>query len=89
MESQQSSCLSWLGMHVASAFFASLERCSCINLSTHDDNDFTTNPEEAHDRPLMLFSRSVNLSDHRPQPFPSTSTTPGHPNLNDVAKLPV
>lgn len=86
MESQ-SSCLSWLGTHVASAFFASLERCSCINLSTHDDHDMT-NPEEAHDRPLMLFSRSVNLSDHRPQSFPSTSSS-SSPHQNDVAKLPV
>ncbi|KAL6127261.1 hypothetical protein ACLB2K_075302 [Fragaria x ananassa] len=90
METQQSSCLSWLGTHVASAFFTSLERCACINLSTHDDNDFTTNPEEAHDRPLMLFSRSVNLSDHRPQLFiPHRPTTSGHPHQNDVAKLPV
>lgn len=42
----------WVGTSVASAFFASLERCSCINLSTHDmDED---DEEEAKDRPLML-----------------------------------
>ncbi|KAL4586166.1 hypothetical protein LXL04_010798 [Taraxacum kok-saghyz] len=42
----------WLGSSVASAFFASLERCSCINLATsHDDLD---DDEEAKDRPLML-----------------------------------
>ncbi|KAL5726863.1 hypothetical protein ACHQM5_000111 [Ranunculus cassubicifolius] len=40
----------WLGTSVASAFFASLERCSCINLSTTDVED----EEEAKDRPLML-----------------------------------
>ncbi|KAG5548867.1 hypothetical protein RHGRI_014281 [Rhododendron griersonianum] len=28
----------WVGTSVASAFFVSLERCACINLSTsHDD----------------------------------------------------
>jgi hypothetical protein len=30
---------SWVGASVTSAFFASLERCSCINLSTDDDDD--------------------------------------------------
>uniref|UniRef100_A0A453Q614 Uncharacterized protein n=3 Tax=Aegilops tauschii TaxID=37682 RepID=A0A453Q614_AEGTS len=30
---------SWFGAGVTSAFFASLERCSCINLSTDDDDD--------------------------------------------------
>ncbi|XP_039792029.1 uncharacterized protein LOC120657692 [Panicum virgatum] len=29
----------WVGTSVASAFFASLERCSCINLSTDDDDE--------------------------------------------------
>ncbi|KAF4380359.1 hypothetical protein CsatB_002543 [Cannabis sativa] len=65
-----------VGAYVASAFFASLERCSCINLSTTDDHDGIDGSEESHDRPLMLSaSRSVNLSDHRPQ--------------NDVVNLPV
>ncbi|PKA53213.1 hypothetical protein AXF42_Ash009943 [Apostasia shenzhenica] len=41
----------WLGTSVASAFFASLERCSCINLSTTDNDE---EEEEANDRPLML-----------------------------------
>ncbi|XP_057981061.1 uncharacterized protein LOC131166478 [Malania oleifera] len=40
----------WVGASVASAFFASLERCSCINLSTTDVDD----EDEAKDRPLML-----------------------------------
>ncbi|CAN6709331.1 unnamed protein product [Malus baccata var. baccata] len=105
MESQsqsQSSCLSyekingvasWLGTHVASAFFNSLERCSCINLSTSDDQE--TNPEEAHDRPLMLFaSRSVNLSDHRPHYIfssssASSSSSSSTPPPKDVVNLPV
>ncbi|KAL5538992.1 hypothetical protein UlMin_024311 [Ulmus minor] len=81
----QNTCLSyeklngmanWVGAYVASAFFASLERCSCINLSTTDDQDGDT--EESHDLPLMLSaSRSVNLDDHRV------------PSQNDVANLPV
>ena len=57
-----------LGAYVASAFFASLERCSCINLETADDFD-AVEELESHDRPLMLSnSRSVNLADHRPAP---------------------
>eukprot|EP01018_Ginkgo_biloba_P016764 Gb_41245 [translate_table: standard] len=39
----------WVGASVASAFFASLERCSCINLSTTDNED----EEEAKDMPLI------------------------------------
>ncbi|CAN6238974.1 unnamed protein product [Urochloa humidicola] len=45
----------WVGTGVASAFFASLERCSCINLSTDDDDD-RDDEEEAKDRPLILSS---------------------------------
>ncbi|KAK1308002.1 hypothetical protein QJS10_CPA09g01615 [Acorus calamus] len=46
----------WVGTSVASAFFASLERCSCINLSTTDFED----EEEAKDRPLMLTKPTVH-----------------------------
>ncbi|XP_008798918.1 uncharacterized protein LOC103713682 [Phoenix dactylifera] len=38
----------WVGNGVAAAFFASLERCSCINITTADDG------EEAKDVPLMF-----------------------------------
>ncbi|WOL10526.1 hypothetical protein Cni_G19283 [Canna indica] len=41
----------WVGASVVSAFFASLERCSCINLSTAEDD--SDEAEEAKDRPLM------------------------------------
>ncbi|KAF5761570.1 hypothetical protein HanXRQr2_Chr16g0766651 [Helianthus annuus] len=44
----------WLGNRVASAFFASLERCWCINLTTSHDNLDDDDEEEAKDRPLML-----------------------------------
>ncbi|CAL0307946.1 unnamed protein product [Lupinus luteus] len=29
----------WVSTNVATAFFASLERCSCINLNTKDNDD--------------------------------------------------
>ncbi|XP_021909069.1 uncharacterized protein LOC110823087 [Carica papaya] len=52
----------WVGTSVASAFFASLERCSCINLSTSDDSD---DSDEAHDRPLMICgSNSSRFKDN-------------------------
>ncbi|OMO79826.1 hypothetical protein CCACVL1_13388 [Corchorus capsularis] len=41
----------WVSVAVASAFFSSLERCSCVNLSTTDPDD-DDDPEEAKDRPL-------------------------------------
>ncbi|RVW62774.1 hypothetical protein CK203_058884 [Vitis vinifera] len=47
----------WVSTNMASAFFASLERCSCINLSTTDMDD-DDNGEEAKDRPLMLTNES-------------------------------
>ncbi|KAL7203157.1 hypothetical protein ACSBR2_016463 [Camellia fascicularis] len=58
----------WVGTSVASAFFASLERCACINLSTsHDDAE---DDEEAKDRPLMLTKLasydSSSTSSHLP-----------------------
>ncbi|KAJ7962602.1 UDP-N-acetylmuramate--L-alanine ligase [Quillaja saponaria] len=47
----------WVGTNVVSAFFASLERCACINLSTTDNEE----DEEAHDRPLML-TKPISLN---------------------------
>ncbi|KAI8548562.1 hypothetical protein RHMOL_Rhmol07G0282000 [Rhododendron molle] len=38
----------WLANGVASAFFASLERCSCIRIATEDDGD------DANDLPLIF-----------------------------------
>ncbi|ESR58049.1 hypothetical protein CICLE_v10022804mg [Citrus x clementina] len=46
----------WVGANVATAFFASLERCSCINLSTAEFED----EDEAKDRPLMVFRSTVH-----------------------------
>ncbi|KAI4983294.1 hypothetical protein ZWY2020_023786 [Hordeum vulgare] len=59
---------SWFGAGVTSAFFASLERCSCINLSTDDDDD--DHEEEANDRPLMLAAPS-DQPHHDPVPVPA------------------
>ncbi|KAE8685142.1 U-box domain-containing protein 30 [Hibiscus syriacus] len=53
---------SWVGTSMASAFFASLERCSCINLSTTDFND----EEEAKDRPLIFIKPVIH---DEPQSF--------------------
>lgn len=38
----------WLVNGVASAFFASLDRCSCIRIATEDDGD------DANDLPLIF-----------------------------------
>ncbi|KAJ0966723.1 hypothetical protein J5N97_023640 [Dioscorea zingiberensis] len=42
---------SWVGASVASAFFSSLERWSCINLSATDSDD--EDGEETNDRPVL------------------------------------
>lgn len=58
----------WLGSSVSSAFFASLERFSCINLSTtdFDDEDSSDEDEEeeeaaAKESPKALANSSVVL----------------------------
>ena len=43
----------WVGVSVSSAFFSFLECCSCINLST-TDNEEKVEIEAAKDRPVML-----------------------------------
>ncbi|KAJ4825830.1 hypothetical protein Tsubulata_029103 [Turnera subulata] len=55
---------SWVGTNVASAFFASLERCSCINLNTTDFED----DEDANSRPLITpkSSSSHEIPDSPP-----------------------
>ncbi|KAK8956924.1 hypothetical protein KSP39_PZI000012 [Platanthera zijinensis] len=51
----------WVGASVASAFFASLERCFCINLSTTDNNE---DDEEAKGRPLLLTKPMIHHHRH-------------------------
>ncbi|KAJ9675851.1 hypothetical protein PVL29_024685 [Vitis rotundifolia] len=47
----------WVGTNMALAFFASLERCSCVHLSTADMDD-NNDGEGTKDRLLMLTSES-------------------------------
>ncbi|MBA0806333.1 hypothetical protein Gohar_005788 [Gossypium harknessii] len=70
----------WLASSVAQAFFVSLERCSCINLSTSDDAD----DSEAHDLPLM-FTNCSSISSSSVTSIPNNNNTPS----NDVVNLPV
>lgn len=49
----------WFGTSVASAFFASLERCSCVNLNTSESDD--EDEEEAKDHPLMVSTVPSHL----------------------------
>ncbi|KAJ8435213.1 hypothetical protein Cgig2_028399 [Carnegiea gigantea] len=64
-----------VGSSVVSAFFTSLERCSCINLSTSDMDD----DDESMDRRLM-FANSTRHDDPRhaapPPPLSSTAAAP-------------
>ncbi|KAL9674786.1 hypothetical protein QQ045_002985 [Rhodiola kirilowii] len=53
----------WIGASVATAFFASLEKCSCINLNTSDVDDDDEDEEEAKDRPLMLTKQINGMID--------------------------
>ncbi|GFP93672.1 hypothetical protein PHJA_001511600 [Phtheirospermum japonicum] len=74
----------WLGASVAAAFFASLDRCSCVNVETDGEDE-----EEAHDRPLMLTDLgSVHMSS-----FNSNSGNDNFVNVSNyppsVEKLPV
>ncbi|KAH0658477.1 hypothetical protein KY289_027225 [Solanum tuberosum] len=66
----------WFGTSVASAFFASLERCACVNLTTYASDD--EEEEEAKDRPLFMN----NLPSHV-DPCPKTN------NSHSVDNLPV
>lgn len=51
----------WFGSNVSYAFFASLDRFSCVNVNTSDSDDDDEIEEEAKDRPLILTP-----SDHNP-----------------------
>ncbi|KAG8377556.1 hypothetical protein BUALT_Bualt08G0045400 [Buddleja alternifolia] len=51
----------WLINGLTGAFFASLERCSCIRISTHED-DF--GDETDHDLPLIYNDGNCHEGDH-------------------------
>lgn len=67
----------WVGASMASAFFAWLERCSCINLSTTDFDD----EEEAKDR-LLMFIKPVVHDEPQSQPDPAAANRPTAGKLN-------
>lgn len=51
----------WLGATLASAFFSSLERFSCVNLSTADNDD--EDEDEDNNRPLTLDLPNSSIAD--------------------------
>ncbi|KZV54524.1 hypothetical protein F511_01322 [Dorcoceras hygrometricum] len=51
----------WLINGLTGAFFASLERCSCIQISTHED-DFGS--DEATDIPLIFHDANLRGDNH-------------------------
>lgn len=50
-----------IGTSLASAFFASLERCSCITISTFHDDDDDDDNEEGKNRPF-LFTKHASFT---------------------------
>ncbi|MED6220519.1 hypothetical protein PIB30_045582 [Stylosanthes scabra] len=81
-----SSVASWFGSTVSSAFFSSLERFSCVNVSTSDpdeDDDFddfssVATPTSATTSPTAATNTALN---------PPSDKVNG-PKSNDVANLP-
>ncbi|XAR52780.1 hypothetical protein NMG60_11021033 [Bertholletia excelsa] len=79
--------VNWVGSSLASAFFTSLECCSCINLSTSHD-DVIEDDEEAKDCPFMLIvpnppslDDSATHCNHNPDKLHST------PNSNSNSEI--
>jgi hypothetical protein len=73
----------WVGASVASAFFASLERCSCINLSTTDTED----DEEGKDMPLIPIKANHVEEEHKANKntfFGNKSDTDGEEMLQNA-----
>ncbi|CAK9179010.1 unnamed protein product, partial [Ilex paraguariensis] len=60
----------WLGTSVASAFFASLERFSCVNVTTSDTDD--EDDEEAKVRPLMLTNLQAPIDSPTTANYPTS-----------------
>ncbi|CAI9292126.1 unnamed protein product [Lactuca saligna] len=53
-----------VGNNVASAFFASLESCSCVNLTTADsDDEDELEEEEAKEQAIMMAHLQSTVSD--------------------------
>lgn len=72
----------WVGSTVSSAFFSSLERFSCVNVSTSDpDND--DDDDDYYSTTTDTTNNATVTTDHNP-----AVNVNGH-NTNDVANLPV
>lgn len=69
----------WVGATVTSAFFSSLERFACVNVTTDDDDD-----DEEDDDDVQV---QVQVQDETKDP-PKTLNDQSQ-SQNDVAKLPV
>ncbi|XP_062074677.1 uncharacterized protein LOC133778685 [Humulus lupulus] len=69
----------WVGSTVSSAFFSSLERFSCVNVTTDDDDEEEEGEADSQDAvknpPLTVTDQSQSQTQAQAQ--------------NDVAKLPV
>ncbi|XP_022890396.1 uncharacterized protein LOC111405650 [Olea europaea var. sylvestris] len=74
----------WFGTSVAAAFFASLERCSCVNLTTYDSDD---DDVETNDGPVMLTT--VNSVNSTSSFASATTSTNNNAVLPSVDSLPV
>ncbi|KAL6637147.1 hypothetical protein ACP70R_024719 [Stipagrostis hirtigluma subsp. patula] len=49
----------WVGGGIAAVFFASLERCSCVNVRTQDD-DLVDDEQRDSEAPLMFHDANGN-----------------------------
>ncbi|KMT20276.1 hypothetical protein BVRB_1g002800 [Beta vulgaris subsp. vulgaris] len=70
---ERCSLITWIGTNVISAFFTSLQRCSCINLSTSDLDDSATNNNNNYDVVGDRHVTSSSSSNHHTSTFPLSS----------------
>ncbi|CAL0312565.1 unnamed protein product [Lupinus luteus] len=78
----------WVGSTVSSAFFSSLERFSCVNVTTSDPDDDDDDDDD--------FSTTTSITPTATATTTTTTTTTSPPvvqvnghNTNDVSNLPV
>ncbi|MED6200122.1 hypothetical protein PIB30_082140 [Stylosanthes scabra] len=83
VEEEEGACWNAMGTHLASAFLNTLVRCSCINISTADD-DYDDNETSYHTftTSKSTSSSSITFATNPPPINPSY-------NKNDVVNLPV
>ena len=75
----------WVGSTVSSAFFSSLERFSCVNVSTSDpDNDDDDDDYSTISTPTTTAAAATTTTTSNPSAVQVNGQT-----TNDVANLPV